>query len=552
MVTEKKGFAMRRCLALAWCALLGAVPAMAQRPSDAGTIVIVVGQEATAPVPSIGTGRANQDVADLLFLRLARIGRDLVTSGDRGFLPELARSWSRRDSLTLVFDLDPRARWHDGTPVTTRDILYAFRRARDPKLDPQRALLLRNIAEVSADGDRRVVIRFARAYAEQFYDATWHVQPLPAHLLDSIPADRLSSSRFVQQPVGNGPYRWVRRDPGQRLELAGEPGFFLGRPKLDRVVFLLARDPEAQLNLLLDGTGDALENITPIANADRLRARPELRVLPVPTFSVGYLLMNQRAYGDRSQPHPILSDRDVRRALAMALDRPALVRSTFGDFATVAEGPVAQLHWIRDPNARASRFDPGGATALLTSRGWRDSDGDGILDRNGVPLSLRLNFPAPSAPRAMIAAQVQEQLRRIGVRVELVRLDGPVWAERRGKGEFDIDFSSASMDPSPSGLVQSWSCAGRSGSNVAQYCNPAVDSLLERAIAGRGDARRTWREVVRTINEDAPAVFVYAPVTAMAVHRRYADVEVRPESWWSSLWRWRVRPGERLPRDGSR
>ncbi|HSR14708.1 MAG TPA: peptide ABC transporter substrate-binding protein [Gemmatimonadales bacterium] len=544
---------MRRCgLVLACCAVLGAVTAHAQRPPDAGTIVVIVGQEASAPVPSIGSGRANQDVADLLFLRLARIGRDLVTSGDRGFIPELARSWSRRDSVTIAFDLDPRARWHDGTPVTARDVTFSFDRARDPRLDPQRALLLRNVAAVTPEGDRRVVVRFARAYAEQLYDATWHVQPLPAHLLDSIPPDRLAASGFVQQPVGNGPYRWVRRDPGQRLELAGDPGFFLGRPRIDRVVLLLARDPEAQLNLILDGTGDALENITPTANVERLRTRPDLRILPVPTFTVGYLLFNQRAYGDRSRPHPVLADRDVRRAIAMALDRTGLVRTTFGDFASVAEGPVAQLHWIRDPGARATRFDPREASALLVRRGWRDSDGDGTLDRDGVPLSLRLNFPAPSAPRAMIAAQVQEQLRRIGIRVELVRLDGPVWAERRGKGEFDIDFSSASMDPSPSGLVQSWSCAGRGGSNVAQYCNPAVDSLLERAIAGRGDARRTWREVIRAINEDAPAVFVYAPVTAMAVHRRYADVEVRPESWWSSLWRWRVRPGERLPRDGSR
>lgn len=544
---------MRRCgLVLACCAVLGAVTAHAQRPPDAGTIVVIVGQEASAPVPSIGSGRANQDVADLLFLRLARIGRDLVTSGDRGFIPELARSWSRRDSVTIAFDLDPRARWHDGTPVTARDVTFSFDRARDPRLDPQRALLLRNVAAVTPEGDRRVVVRFARAYAEQLYDATWHVQPLPAHLLDSIPPDRLAASGFVQQPVGNGPYRWVRRDPGQRLELAGDPGFFLGRPRIDRVVLLLARDPEAQLNLILDGTGDALENITPTANVERLRTRPDLRILPVPTFTVGYLLLNQRAYGDRSRPHPVLADRDVRRAIAMALDRTGLVRTTFGDFASVAEGPVAQLHWIRDPGARATRFDPREASALLVRRGWRDSDGDGTLDRDGVPLSLRLNFPAPSAPRAMIAAQVQEQLRRIGIRVELVRLDGPVWAERRGKGEFDIDFSSASMDPSPSGLVQSWSCAGRGGSNVAQYCNPAVDSLLERAIAGRGDARRTWREVIRAINEDAPAVFVYAPVTAMAVHRRYADVEVRPESWWSSLWRWRVRPGERLPRDGSR
>jgi peptide/nickel transport system substrate-binding protein len=541
---------MRRyCRLLALVVLASAAPLAAQRPADAGTIVIVVGQEGSTPIPTLGSGRANQDISDLLFLRLAHLGPDLVTAGDKGFTAELARSWSRRDSLTLVFELDQRARWHDGAPVTARDVLFAFERARDPAVDPQRALLLRSVAAVTAEGDLRVVIRFSRSYGEQLYDATWHVQPLPAHLLDTIPKDRMASAAFVQQPVGNGPYRWVRREAGRQIELAADPGFFLGRPRLERVIFLLARDPEAQLNLVLDGTADALENVAPVSNVARLGARPEIRIVPVPTFGVGYLLFNGKAYGDRSRPHPILADRDLRRALAMALDREALVRVTFGNYATVAEGPVAQLHWIRDPRAQAARFDTRQAAALLAARGWRDSDGNGILDRDGTALSLRLNFPGTSAPRTMIATQVQEQWKRIGVHVELVRLDGPVWAERRGKGEFDIDFASATLDPSPSGLVQSWSCAGRGGSNVAQYCNPQVDSLIERAVSGRADPRRTWREVIRLLSEDAPAVFVYAPVNAMALHRRYTDVSIRPESWWSSLWRWRVKPGERLPRD---
>jgi ABC-type transport system substrate-binding protein len=149
----------------------------------------------------------------------------------------------------------------------------------------------------------------------------------------------------------------------------------------------------------------------------------------------------------------------------------------------------------------------------------------------------------------MLAQQVQEQWRRIGVQVELVRLDGPVWAERRAKGEFDIDFAAASLDPSPSGMVQSWSCAGRGGSNVAQYCNPVVDSLLDAAIAGRGDTRLAWREVVRRLVDDAPAVFLYAPSTPLAIHTRYERVAVSPESYWRAIWRWRVRPGRELPRD---
>lgn len=527
--------------------LLWSIPVEAQ-PGIPGTAVIVVGAEPSAPVPTVGSGKANVDVADILFLRLARMGPDLVTSGDQGFVPELARRWTRRDSLTLAFELDPRARWHDGRPVTSRDVLFAFERARDPAIDASKALLLRAVSAVTAEGDGTVVVRFSRAYGEQLYDAVWHVQPLPAHQLDTIPKDRLAGSAFVQRPVGNGAFRFVRRDPGRQLELAAEPGFFLGRPGLGRVIFLLARDPDAQLNLMLDGTADLLEGVGPLPNIARIQAVKDLRIVAVPTTTVSYLLFNQRAPGDRSRPHPILADADVRRALVMGLDRDALVRAAFGPYAAVPEGPVSQLHWIRE-GKRLVRFDSAGARALLASRGWRDSDGDGVLDQGGRPLTLQLNYPGPSASRALIAPMVQEQWRRIGVKVELLRLDGPVWAERRGKGEFDIDFSSAVMDPSPAGMVQSWSCAGRDGSNVAQFCDPAVDSLMERAIRGGPAARNTWHETVRRLVADAPAAFVFAPASAIAVHRRFDRVVIRPESFWASIWQWRIRPGQLLARD---
>ena len=537
---------MRRSAVLA-LALLCPASAISQTPLP-GTIVIVVGAEATAPVPTLSNAKANVDVSDLMFLRLARIGPDFVTSGDRGFVPQLAEKWQRRDSLTLAFELNRRARWHDGRPVTAKDVVWSFDRIKSGA-DPQKAVLLRSISSMTAENDRTVVVRFTRVYGEQLYDAVWHVLPLPSHLLDTIPRERLAASGFVQNPVGNGPYRFSRREPGRQVELVANPDFFMGKPGIGRVVFLLARDADAQLNLLLDGTADALEGITPVSNVPRVRAKPELRILSIPTTSVGYLLFNQRAYGDRSQPHPILSDPEVRRALSRALDRSGMTRATFGDWAAVPEGPVAQLHWIREPGVQLTPYDAAGARSQLEVRGWRDSDGDGILDRGGQPLTLRLNFPGTSGTRVMLSQQIQEQWRRIGVNLELVRLDGPVWVERRGKGEFDIDFSSATLDPSPSGLVQSWSCAGRSGSNVAQYCNPVVDSLLDAAIAGRGDTRATWHRAIRTLVEDAPAVFLYAPSAPMALHTRFDQVTVNPDSYWSSLWRWRIRRGQELPRD---
>ena len=144
-------------------------------------------------------------------------------------------------------------------------------------------------------------------------------------------------------------------------------------------------------------------------------------------------------------------------------------------------GPASPVLWIRHGAGTPLKQDRAAATRLLAARGWADHDGDGVLDRNGVPLALGLSYPVTSGLRRTMAQLIQEQYRQIGIRVDLVQLEFPVWLERRDAGDFDIDFSSTVQDPSPSGLTQSWTCAG--GTNRAHYCDPGVDSLVTRAIA---------------------------------------------------------------------
>jgi peptide/nickel transport system substrate-binding protein len=508
-----------------------------------GSIVIVTGQQATLPIPTLMEGAAanvsNIELADQLFLRLAGLGPTLVTAGDRGFVPLLARSWTRRDSLTLAFDLDPRARWQDGMPVTARDVVFTIERARHPGIAPRLLNLLRHITSVTAEGDRRVVFRYSHSYPEQLYDATFHVAPLPAHLLDTIPPESVVRSTFVTNPVGSGPYRLARNVPGQFVELAANERFFLGKPRIERVIIRIAADPDARLNLLLSGQADAMDYaVPPLENLRRITADSTLRVVSVPSPAVGFLLFNQRNQQNPSEPHPILSDIRVRRALTLGLDRHLVIRAVYGPYAEVPYGPVSPILWIRQHSPKPARHNPTEARRLLAAAGWRDSNGDGTLDREGRPLALSLSLPNTSAVRRQLALLVQEQLRQLGVRLELQQLDFPVWAERRNAGRFDIDFSATVQDPSPSGLTQGWSCAG--GTNVAKYCNPKVDSLLDSAVLGRGgqDPAQAWSAVLRQIEADAPATFLYAPSYVYAVKRRFSNVTITPASSWQLLRLW--------------
>jgi peptide/nickel transport system substrate-binding protein len=533
---------VRLVLAAVLVGVSAARPPLALAQREPSSIVIVTGQQATTPVPTLMEGAqntlANYEIADHLFLRLAGVAPGLVTAGDRGFEPLLAKSWRRRDSLTLVFDLDPRARWHDGAPVTSRDVTFTYARARDATIAPRLAEVTRRLAGVEAEGDYRVVFRFKEVYAEQLYDATFHVAILPAHLLAALPPGDKGWLSFVAHPIGNGPYRWVRREEGQFIELAANHDFFLGRPGIERVIVRVAMNSDARINLLLAGEADAMDNIPPPpTNVARVEHARHLRLVPVPSRNVGYLLFNQRDPAHRDRPHAILGDLDVRRALTLALDRDLLVRAVLGQYGYVPFGPVSSQLWIRHGAPRHARQDQSKARRLLAGRGWVDRDGDGIREnRAGTPLSLRLLVSVSSLTRMQMAAIIQEQLRQVGVDLHLMRVEPAVWAERRSAGDFDIDFSAASQDPSPSGLGFSWSCHG--AGNVAGYCDPLADSLLQRAIRSPTADRGAWHRFLRRVEETAPAAFLYTQTFVFGMNRRFRDVTIRPESSWIALWRW--------------
>lgn len=511
-------------------------PAGAQQ---ADTLVIATGGAFSPPVP--GLTRANEAIriSELLFLRLGRHGA--TTAGDQAAVPELARSWRRLDSVTLAFELDPRARWHDGRPVTADDVLFSFARMRDPKVSPVTAPLLQGIASVEADGSARVLVRFTRPYSEQLYDATYHVQILPRHLLGAVPPDSVAKTSFATMPIGNGPYRVARNQPGEFIELAAVPGFFLGRPTIDRVVWRLAPSHEARLNMLLSDAADVQEDlIPPVQNLERVKARRDLRVSRFPSTSVTYLLFNTRSPADTSRLHPILSRPAVRQALSLAVDRATIVASQLGGNAAISSSPAPAGAWYHSLAPGPPRFDPSQARALLARDGWRDTDGDGILEREGQRLALNILVPSSSTARVQLVQIVEQQWRAIGVDAQLQPVEGAVWGSSRRAGSFDISVESFSLDPSPWGLLDLWGCAG--GTNYARYCNPAADSVLAAAHWTRDNPAPLLRRYLATLADDHPAAFLFSRDFVVTIPKKYGSVALHPESPYRMVWTWGRHP----------
>lgn len=530
--------------------LSGSALPLAPQQAPRGTLVIALAKEPVAPVPSLWRNdQASREISDLLFLHLADPDPAYRLGNESAWVPRLARRWTRRDSLTLAFELDGRARWEDGTPVTARDVVLGLERGRNPALAAQTATLLKRIAAVTAEGERVVVVRFSQVYGEQFYDAVFHAPPLPSHLLAGIPPESLATSGFMARPVGNGPYRFSRRVPGQQLELVANDAFFLGKPGIGRVLFLAVGSPEARASMLLAGEVDALENIYALPNWTRLEHLAEYHIYPLPGLGLNYSSFNTRAPGDTTLPHPLLADVAVRRALTLALDRERMSRAAYGPLTRTPGAPVSALVARAVDASDAPPFDTVAARRLLASRGWTDHDGDGVLDKDGRALQFRLMVPSVSASRIQIATEMQEAWRRLGIAVELDLVEPGVYTERRNALRFDMDMHGVTQDPTPSGLTQSWSCGGIGGSNVLRYCNPRVDSLLALAQSRGRESPRIYGQALRLIAADAPVIFLAALVAGTPVHRRFTGVRIRPESNWGDVWRWSLRSGQALERD---
>lgn len=514
-----------------------------------GTVVIAAFADPDNLLPPIERSLAAKTVSDLLFEKLAELGPGQSTFGDAGFAPRLAQRWEwSRDSLAVTFHLDPRARWHDGRPVQASDVRFAFSVYTDSAVLANGGGDLRLALDSISVGDSLTCTAwFKRRTPEQFFTLVSTLVPLPEHLLGRVPPDSIRTSAFGRQPVGNGPFRFVRWDAGSRLEIAAVDSFYRGRAKLDRVIWSISPEMQTATTRLLAGEADFLEALTPASVAQAAK-RPELRVVPYSSFDYGFIRLNLHD-GASARPHRIFGDRALRRALTQALDRGLMVRSVFDTLAHVGLGPFVRAQWTSDTTLAELSFDRAAAMRALDSLGWRPAP-DGIRVRNGQRLEFTLVRPSSSKSRELFAVLIQEQLRQAGVQVNIQPLDFSAFSARAAKRDFDALMDGLHTGPSPSGVRDSWSSAGigqGTGPNTGGYASTAFDAQVDSAFASSDAraARSHYRSAYQTIVDDAPAIWLFEPVAVAGVSRRLNVSALRADGWWLGIPGWTMAAGGR-------
>ena len=515
-----------------------------------GTLVIsTTADPGTLFPPLIGTTQGKQ-IAEQVYDYLADVGPEMNTRGEKGFRPQLTDGWRwSDDSLSLAFHLNPRARWHDGKAVSAHDVQFTFALNKNPALGGALLTELANIDSVTASDSLTAVFWFHERLPTQFLDAAAQMLILPAHQLERIQVARLRESSPA--PIGTGRFRLRRWDKGSSVEIVADSSNYRGRAKLDRVIWSISPEFTTAVTRLFSGDADLFDALRAEDLPELLR-HPKLRAIILPGTDYGFVQFNLRDPANNAQPHPLFGDRALRRAIAMSIDRNALVKSVLDTLGLVAVGPTVRAFPTTDTRVSQIAFDSARGRVILDSLGWSSHDARGIRTKNGRELAFNLLVPTSSMSRMRLAVLLQAQLRSMGIRVEIEQMENSAFMARQQTRSFDAALGGWHLGVSPDGTRQAWGTVGadKDGVNYGSYENPTFDAQLDSALRADPErAREKFTLAYATINQDAAAVWLYEPRTVIGLHRRLRTGWMRPDAWWADLGDWYIPASERLLRD---
>lgn len=433
----------------------------------------------------------------------------------------LAQSWeTSADWRTYTVRLRSGVRWHDGQPVTAEDARFSLELLANPDVGVEAP----DSYSVRVIDDTTLSVTFRQQPSEYWL---YYGPIYPKHLLQRLDPKKFYDWEFWTHPVGYGPFRYVRHVPRTMMEFEANPDYFEGTPKINRLVLKFG---EPVITELLSGNVDAIPWIRE-ADILKLRGDDRFRVYTaVKPDHIRAVIWNHR--------NRLFADPAVRRALTLAIDRRALLE-TLNLPADVPTFDVLFTHeqFYRGGFPPGLPYNPPAAKALLDSLGWRDTNGDGVRDRDGKQFRFSV-LVQPGQSFANAAVFIQSQLRAVGVTMDIVTLDAKAVAVRVRKGEFDASIGAVNNALTGDGGHRDYF---GSGSRIG-YRNPRVAALLDSAAAAFDprEVNRFYRELVPVFQAELPVTFLYPLVRTTVAHRRVRGLSspYRDDPLWyaGELW----------------
>jgi peptide/nickel transport system substrate-binding protein len=468
---------------------------------DPDTLVMVIESSPTNLDPRVGLDAQSERIDELLF-------DDLCTrDAHLNVQPGLAERWEIPDPLTYVFHLHQGVKFHDGRPLTSRDVKWTFDSLLQGKIRTTKAAAYRPVDHIDATDDATVVFHLKQPFATLL----WNVSD---GAIGIVPYG--SGDEIMRHPIGSGPFRFVTAEPDKEVIIERNDGYWGQKPGLKRVRFAVIPDATTRALELRKGSADIAVSSLTGDMVLALERDSNLEVLHAPGTVLAYMAFNTR--------DPALKDVRVRQALAYAIDRTPIIHYLMRDFARPAYSLLPPESWAYNGDVPHYDYKPDQARQLLEQAGYPAV--------NGVRLHLTMKTSTEESTRLM-AAVLQQQLREVGIVLDIRTFEFATFFSDVTRGAYQLHslrWVGGNEDPDIFEYVFHSSKFSPHGANRTYYSNPRMDALVDQA---RGELdqnvrKQIYAKIQRILAEDLPYIDLWYIENVMVHTRRVRNLTLNP------------------------
>lgn len=506
----------------------------AGEPTQGGNLIKGVWTEPENMNPVIYPTGDNRPILGVVFSGLVKPNTQLEWE------PDLAENWEiSEDGKTVTFFLREDAKWHDGVSVTAHDVYFTLKSMAHPNygggiytyVDPILGAAEYRKGEAEDVKGLRVIDDYTLSITTPTPNpsifmsvAIGSIGIIPEHILGDVPVDQWHRHDFNYTPVGSGPFQITEREDGHYIRLEAFDDYFLGRPYLDNLILRFG-DERSLVAAFMNQEIDIFR--VPLDEASTIERLPFANLQAHDVLSFDYIGMNTL--------HPVFKEVEVRQAIAHALNRKEIVDSVTRGYAEVVDVPYSLRSWAYNHEVEGFAYDPDRANQMLDEAGWKMNPETGIREKDGVKMSVVFNHTGQTE-RRRIAAYVQENLREVGVEIEIEELDfatmvsivlpSDEYGNPRAVTEDDFHIYtwglSLRADPQHMEIQFHSSHKPPQGQNFVSYSNEQVDELFALARKEMDVEKRQgyFRELLGILGEEVPWIPLFSRVETSVAHEK--------------------------------
>src|SRR5271166_2555043 len=478
----------------------------AQKP-DPNTLVMIIESSPINLDPRVGVDAQSQRIDELLF--------DPLVTRDSHFnlQPDFAERWEIADPLTYVFHLRQGARFHNGQPLTARDVKWTFHSLINGKIRSAKASTFASVSRIDTPDDYTVIFHLKQPFASLLWNLSGAAGIVPYG----------SGEDFNRDPIGSGPFRFVSAAQDKNVIVERNPDYWAAPPKLDRVEFKVIPDATTRALELRKHSADVAINSLTADTVVALERDRDLKVMEAPGTIYAYIALNLR--------DPVLKDVRVRRAIAYAINVQPIIHYLLRDEAQPAYSVLPPQHWAYDADVTKYPHDPDRAQRILDEAGYRPV--------NGIRFHITMKTSTEESTR-LLAAVLQQQLHEVGIALDIRTFEFATFFADITKGAYQfhsLRWIGGNLDPDIFEHIFGSNSFAPKRANRTFYSNARVDELIRegRSTVDQQKRKAIYDQIQQIVAEDLPYINLWYLDNVLIHTHRVQGIEIGPSGNYDFL-----------------